>query len=104
MTLDADVGCLNIGKPRRVYDVRSRRGADVLASRAMTSFASHVPFRDGLGLNVVVHRMAPVTQRSGRTAGVRLRIETGPPVRADRSVVRTPDLMAHVPLRPQRKV
>jgi hypothetical protein len=64
MTLDAGVVGLNEIETCRIHDIGARRPGGVLAAGAMAFFAAHVPFRDSLGLDVVVHRMATVTSRA----------------------------------------
>src|SRR5260370_17572674 len=82
----------------------ARWSLGVLTAGAMTLLTSHVPFRNGLGLDVVVNRMAAVAKGSGRARGVCLRIELGPPVGAHRDVVRPQHLMSQVPLRAKREI
>ena len=63
-----------------------------------------VPFGDGLGLDVVVHRVAAVAQRAGGPLHVVGRIVSRPPIGAIGDQISAPALIGHVPLRGQRKV
>ena len=60
MTLNAHVVRLHIVQTGWIHDVGARRPFDVLAARAVTPFAAHVPFGDGLGLDIVIDRVASV--------------------------------------------
>src|SRR5262245_1248878 len=76
----------------------------MLAAGTVAPLAADVPLRRPLRLDVVVHRMASVAERPGRTAVVVGGIERHPPVGVRLHEVRAPDAMLHVPLRRQREV
>ena len=78
--------------------------ARMRGARAVALFAAHVPLRHGLGLDVVVHRMAAVAQRAGGALHVVVGIKSRPPVGAGRGLIGPPDLMRDVPLRAERIV
>src|SRR4051794_2450103 len=65
VTLDARVVGAHEIEPGRIDDVRGGRLGNVCAARSMTPLAANVPLADGLGLDVVVHRVAPVAERAG---------------------------------------
>src|SRR6202012_77492 len=55
----------------------------VRAARPVAGFAADVPLGHGLGLDVVVHRVAAIAQGAGRAPGIvafRVGIELRPPV------------------------
>src|SRR5690348_11325576 len=87
VALHAHIDAADGIQPRRIDDGASRGTSDVVAPRSMAPLASHVPFRDGLVLDVVVDGMASVAERAGRTG----------------DAVRPPDAVRDVPLRGQRK-
>ena len=91
-------------EPRRVDDVRPRRVVDVVAARAVARLAADVPLGRLLRSQVVVDRMAAVTERAGRPGVVAAGIELRPPVGAVRDLIRAPLLVRDVPLRAERKV
>lgn len=76
----------------------------MVPSRTVTLLAADIPLRDRLRLDVVVDRMAAVTERSSWARRVCLRVECGPPIRTASDVIRPPDLMAYVQLSAQRKI
>src|SRR5690348_12884487 len=66
----------------RINDVRLCRMLNVQASGAMALFAAHVPFRDLMGLDVVVDGVASVAGGSGGAVKVGGSVEGLPPVGA----------------------
>ena len=104
VALNAHVVGLNIIEPRRIDDIFMRRFGDVGRSGAVALFASHIPFCNSSCLNVVVDRMATIAERAGGALHVVIGVESGPPVGTGRDVIRTPDLVVHIPLRPEREV
>ena len=87
-----------------IDDGRGHRILDVKAARAVAFLAADVPFGDGLGLDVVVHRMTAVAERSGRTLHLVGRIVLSPPIGAGFDVIPPPRLGSHVPLRRKHEV
>src|SRR6476620_12478132 len=74
------------------------------ASRAMALFAADIPLGDLLRSDVVVHRMATITQRAGGTSGVLGGIKRHPPVGVRLNEVGSPHLVRDIPLRTERKI
>src|ERR1700722_17885365 len=81
-----------------VHDVLLRRMRYMQAPRPMAPFAADVPLRYGLGLNVIVHRVAAIARWPGGTVEVRRPIEIRPPVRSFLHVIREPFFLRDVPL------
>ena len=104
MALNAGVGCVNVIEARRIHDIRRRWLLHVIAAGAVTLFAAHVPFRNRLGLNVVVDGMTAVAEGTSGALHVVFGIIFGPPVRPRLYVVGAPDLVSHVPLGGQREI
>src|SRR6516162_8058537 len=73
VTLDADVVRANVVQTDRVHDVRARRPSDVITSRAVTSFASHIPFGYRFVSDIEVHRVAAIAFLTGRFLDMRIR-------------------------------
>ena len=65
---------------------------------------THIPFRHRLGLDIVVHRMATVAERTRGPLHVVGRIVGYPPVGIWSNHVRAPDLIGYVPLSAERVV
>ena len=82
VALDADIVRPHIVKAARVDDVGFHRARDVSAARAMATLAADIPFGDRMRLDIVVHRVAAVTQRARRTRLLLLRVILHPPVGA----------------------
>ena len=68
MTLDARVIGMDIVEAARIEDIVARRAGDVCAAGSVALFAADIPFADGFGRDVVVHRMAAVAERSRSAA------------------------------------
>ena len=66
--------------------------------------AAYVPFGNGFCLDVVIDRMAAITKRPGGSQHIVGWIKTNPPVGVGRDHVSPPNLMGHIPLRPERIV
>src|SRR5271156_1049112 len=89
----------------RIEDVGACGMGDVFAARTMAAFAADVPFRNLLGVNIVVDGMAAITGWACRSLRVVRRIEGCPPVGACiRDVILEPLLVVDVPLSGQRIV
>src|SRR5712671_5447645 len=73
-------------------------------TRSMTLLAANIPFGYGLGLNVVIHGVAAITEWTGGPLHIVGWIKRNAPVGVGRDHVRPPNLMAHIPLRPERIV
>ena len=101
---DASVIPAYVVHAARVQNILRRMMGDMLASRSVAAFASHVPFRDGLVVDVVIHRMAAVAGRAGGPLHVVRGIEWLPPVCFRRHQVGTPHLVHHIPLSAFRKI
>ena len=84
--------------------VAARGLRDVIAAGSVAALAADVPFGDGLGLDVVVHRMAAIAQRAGGALHVVGGVEGHPPIGVIGDEIGAPDLMRDVPLRAQRKI
>ena len=104
MALNAHIVSLHVVELRRIDDVGSALVRDVLAARPVASLAAHIPFRDFLGSDVVVHRVTTVAQRSGRPLEIIGRIVLRPPVRAVLYEIGPPNLVGHVPLRGKHEI
>src|SRR5579864_390038 len=68
------------------------------AARTVTTFASYVPFRDLIGVNVVIDGVAAIAGGPGRTLHVVGRIVGFPPVGALGYKIGLPGVMRDVPL------
>lgn len=66
MALDASVVGVDVVQAGRVDDGLACPLLDMLAPWPMAAFAAHVPFGDGLGMDVVVDRVATIAKRAGR--------------------------------------
>jgi len=104
MALNTCIVGLNKIKAHRIDDVRSRWMCNMQASGPVTPFAHDVPFGDSFCLDVVVHRMTSVTERTSRPPGVVRRVQRSPPVGSILYEVRPPDLVRYIPLGRQHKV
>src|SRR5580700_12352908 len=78
--------------------------AHVSGAGAVAFFTAYIPFGHSLGLDVVVDRVAAVTKRPGWPLQVVRGIKRNPPVRVRCDHVSPPDVMGHIPLRPERIV
>src|SRR5579871_2921340 len=78
MALDAGVVRADKVEPGRIDDIRPARIRRVFAPGTMAALAADVPFLHRLCLDVVIDRVATVTQRPGRTARVLRGIERHP--------------------------
>src|SRR5260370_32838777 len=104
MALDAGVARLNVVHSRRIQDVSACGMLRVLASWSVTLFAADVPFDHLFRLNVVVHRMAPITGGARRPLHVVRRIKRLPPVRSLGHEIGPPNSFGNVPLRGLGKI
>jgi hypothetical protein len=104
MALDAGIVGPDEIELCRVHDVRRGRLPPVLAARTVATLAADVPLGDRFRLRVVIDRMAPIAERSGRPLHVVRRVKAHPPVRVRLHRVRAPYPVRHVPLRRQRVV
>src|SRR5579859_6429591 len=82
VALNAGVTGCNVVHVRGVQDVAARWMIGVFAAWPVTAFASHVPFGDLLGMDVVVNGMAAVARGAGWALHIVRRIVWLPPVRA----------------------
>ncbi len=78
--------------------------ADVQTTGAMTSLAADVPFGHGPRLDVVVHRVTAVTQRTRRPLHLVVGVDIRPPIGPGPRRIRPPRLVLHVPLGRKDKV
>ena len=104
MALDAGVVGVDVVEAARIDDGLARPPLDVLAPWPMAAFATHVPFGDRLGMDVVVDRVATIAKRAGRALEVVGRVKRRPPIGAVLDDVRPPRPMDDVPLRGKDKV
>src|ERR1700681_3596603 len=105
MTLDACVVLRYAIQLVRIKNVAACGTRNMLAARPVAALTTDIPFRDSLGLDVVVNRMAAVASRTGGPLHVIGRIYRPPPIPAlGRHSIRTPCVIADVPLRRQRKI
>src|ERR1700719_483104 len=104
MTLDAGVAGVNVIEARRIEDVIAKRLLAMRLARAMTSLATDIPLGHGLGLDVVVHRMAAVAERPRGALEIVGRVKRRPPIGAVGDEIPAPDLMRDVPLDRQREI
>src|SRR5450759_4454113 len=102
MALNADVDSLYRIKSSRVNNIYLRGLLNVNGAGSVALFTADIPFRHGLGLNVVVDGMAAITERPRRALHVIGWVIANPPVRMWCNHVRPPDLMRDVPLRAER--
>ena len=58
--MDTSVVRVHVVEPGRVHDGFPYRLGDVSAAWPVAAFAADVPFRNGLGADVVIHRMTTV--------------------------------------------
>ena len=80
MALNANIGSLYGVKPCRVDDICLRGLFYVDGAGSVALFTANIPFRDGLGLDVLVDGVAAVAKRPCRALHVISRIERHPPV------------------------
>ena len=105
MALDAGIVRGDVIHLRRIQNVGARGMRDVLTAGTVAAFAADIPFRDLLGVDVVVDGVAAVAGRAGGPLHVVGGIEGRPPVCAGvRDVILEPLLVADVPLHRQRVV
>lgn len=91
-------------QPDRIHNVRPGRAPDVRRTGSMAFFATDVPLRHCLGLDVVIDRVATVAQRTRGALHIVGGIDSGPPVRTRRRLIGSPHLMRDVPLCWKRKI
>jgi hypothetical protein len=101
MALDTGIVRLNGIEAGRIDNVAAGWASHMIASRAMASLASHIPFGDGLGFDVVVDGMTPVAKRTRWPFHVVGGIQRRPPVRSILDEVWPPHLVSNIPLRRQ---
>ena len=104
MALDARIGRVHKIESCRIHDIGACRIGGMLAAGTMASLAADIPFGNSLRLDVVIHRMASVTERPRGPLHVIGRIKGDPPVGIRRHKVSAPDLVIHVPLRGKGEV
>ena len=64
MALDAGVAGVHVIEARRIEDIVADRLFAMRLARAVTSLAADIPLSDGLLVDVVVHGMTAVAERS----------------------------------------
>src|SRR4029077_1150083 len=104
MTLDAGVVGVHIAEAGRVEDGGTHRMLDVGAARPVALLAADVPFTDGFGRDVIVHRMAAIAERTSRALEIIWRIKRGPPIGTVRYEISLPHAVCDIPLRRLREV
>src|SRR6202140_5572909 len=105
MALDASVIGRHGVHLRWIDDVAASGMRNMLATRAVAALTPDIPFRNLLGLNVVVHRVAAIAGWPRGSLHVVRRIERRPPIPAFRGDhIRTPAVIADDPLHRQRKI
>ena len=105
MALDASIIGRHGVHLRRIDDVAASGMGHMLASRSVAALTPDIPFRDLLGLDVVVHRVAAIAGWPRGSLHVVRRIERCPPIPAFRGDhIRTPGMIADDPLHRQRKI
>ena len=72
VALNANIVGFDVIKSCRIDNIGARRLSGVPASGAVTSFAPHVPFGDGLGADIEVDRVTAVAFLTRRLLGVRV--------------------------------
>ena len=87
----------------RVHDVPVDRPRKMAFTRTMAGFAPDVPFGRHLGLDVVVDRVTPITQRSCGALHLIVRVEVSPPVGARFRMIPSPLSVANIPLSGEHK-
>ncbi len=104
VALNTGIVRLNKAETGGIDNVGARRPRDMFASRPMALLTTDVPFGHGLFLDVVIDRMAPVTQWPGRAFEIVGWIKRCPPVTSVLHEIGPPDLICDVPLRRQNEV
>ena len=99
MALNAGIGGGHGIEVRRAKDVRTRRMYYVFAARAVATFATYVPLRDLLGVDVVAYRVTPIASRARTTLHIVVGVEGCPPVSSFRDFVGAPGFVRDIPLR-----
>src|ERR1700733_2237754 len=99
MALDTGIAGRDIIHSRRIQNVPARGLLHMLAARSVALFASNVPLRHLLGMDVVIDRVASIAGRPRGPLHIVGRIKWLPPVRPFGDEIRTPDAMGHIPLR-----
>src|SRR5580704_8101899 len=104
MALNATIAGLHIIHSCRIQDVAPRGTLDVVASRTVAFLTANIPFRNLLGADVVVNRMATITRRPGGPLHIIRWIKWHPPVGPICREVGTPHVIGNVPLLWFRKI
>src|SRR5215831_18493425 len=104
MTLDANVVGMHIVEVRGIEDVVARRVGYMSAPSAMAPLAADIPFADRFGRDIVVHRMAAIAKRAGRTLEVVSGVKRRSPIGVVRHKIAPPLFVRYVPLRGLRKI
>src|SRR5215467_10567533 len=103
MALDAGIAGVDVVHPRGIHDVLARGMRRVLAAGTVATLAADIPLDNLFAMNVVVDRMASVTEWSGRTGVVLRAVVWHPPVGVVGDVIFAPLLVLHFPLCAERK-
>src|ERR1700735_5672460 len=67
MALDAGIAGIHIIKSRRIENVVALRLLDVGLARSVAFLATYIPLGGRFRVDVVIHRMAAVAKRPGRS-------------------------------------
>src|SRR6185437_2484359 len=105
MALNTDIVGGHGIHPAWIDDIAARGMLNVVTSGAMTAFATDIPFRNLLCMDVIADGMTAVAGRPGGSLHVVGRIKLRPPVSPGRwHMIRQPLMRADVPLHRQRKI
>ena len=104
MALNTDVVCMYEIEPRGIHDIRWHGLVNVLAARSMALFASCVPLRYRVRLDVVIDRVATVACWAGGSFHVIRWVIRHPPVGPVLDKISSPEFMIYVPLCPEREI
>ena len=104
MALNTDVIGAVGTEPGGIDDVCARWLLGMGGTGAVALFAAYIPFGHGLGLNVVINRVASIAERTGGALQVAGGVVGGPPVCAGFHVIGAPNLVSDVPLGGKREV
>src|SRR6516164_933870 len=104
MTLDASIIGVHIVEASRVEYRVTRFQGHMSASRTVAPLTANIPFADGFGRNIVVHRMASVAKRSSWPLEIIRWVQRRPPVGSIRHEIAPPHFVRDVPLSRLREI
>src|SRR5258708_29510310 len=104
MALNAGVVGADVVHTRGIQGVAARGMLHMLASRAVTAFATYVPLRHLFGVDVVIDRVAAIACRTCGPLHIVRRIKWRPPVGSIGHEIWPPNTVGDIPLGRFRKI